>query len=312
MPSPPPLPSLHPSLSPSPSGFLGLPRELRDIIYHCYVYEAEGYRYDLESGKLRASDNRPIDLALMYICSTVAKEMYHLALGSNIIHFFTSESPSETERSKAARFEISFDRIQFGRSSALTYLHDVPTLRQYRTANIDAKLAVRYPQFEPLLGLPYDDISSFWKRQTFNARVGTGGMGSTWGEADSMFRAFQRYMLEILCRDGLFLEALFESCDEQIALTEAYNQLYHRQNSLFVRGELLLFGPEAWITPSEDELAQIHTSLGPSLTDLRRSARSILDLPDSPPPTGGEPWDAVRWRFSVSRFSSDLSTERRV
>ncbi|KAL8899406.1 MAG: hypothetical protein Q9207_006219 [Kuettlingeria erythrocarpa] len=298
MSSPPPLPLVHPSLSRSPSALLGLPRELRDIIYHYYVDEAEGYRYDLESGKLRASDKRPIDLALMYTCSTIAKEMHHLALGSNIIHFFTSESPSETERSKAARFEISFDRIQYGRSCALTYLHDVPMLRQYRTADIDAKLVIKYPQFEPLLGLPYD-IDSYWKRQTFNARVGTGGMGSTWGEADSMFRAFQRYMLEVLCQDSLFLEALVGSCDEQIALTEAYNQLNHRQDALFVRGELLLSGPEAWIIPSEDELAQIQTSLGPSLIDLRWSARTGLDLPDSPP-SGGEPWDIVRWRFSAA------------
>lgn len=69
--------------------FLDLPRELRDIIYHHYVFELDGYHFDYETGKLRASNKRRIDLALEYTCRIVAKEMHHLALESNILHFST-------------------------------------------------------------------------------------------------------------------------------------------------------------------------------------------------------------------------------
>ncbi|KAL8927295.1 MAG: hypothetical protein Q9208_002472 [Pyrenodesmia sp. 3 TL-2023] len=245
----------------------------------------------MESGKLRAPGDRPIDLALMYTCSTVAGEMHHLALGSNVLHFFTSESPTKTERSRAARFEMAWERIQLGRSCALTYLHDVPTIRRYRTADIDAKLAVSYPQFEPLLSLPYD-VDRHWHRETFNARVGTCGLGTTWGEAESMYRAFQRDMIALLSEDSTFLEAVAGSYDER----------YRRDEALFVGGrDLLRSGPEAWMIPSEDELARIDRGLGPPYTDLQSLARERVVLTDSPlPVVGGEPWDRVKWRFSAA------------
>lgn len=285
------MPSPSPSSSPSPSGFLSLPRELRDIIYHYYVFEAEGYRFDLDCCKLRASGNRPIDLALMYTCSTVAREMHHLALGSNVLHFFTSESPSKTERSKAARFEMALERIEFGRLLALTYLHDVPASHRYRTADIFGKLAVRYPQFQPLLDLPYDVDRNF-HRETFNARVGTCGLGTSWGETDSMYRAFQRDMIQLHSEGSTFLEAV----------AGFYDRRYPHDEALFVGGrDLLLSGPEAWMIPSEDELVRIDAGRGPPSGDLRSRARQRVNLTDSPlPAVEGEPWDRVKWRFSAA------------
>ncbi len=89
--------------------FLQLPREVRDPIYHYYVYEPDGYHFDYQSGKLRASGNRPVDLALMYTCKAIAAEMQHLALRSNVLHFSTIGS--EAERLQAGRFDMYIREI---------------------------------------------------------------------------------------------------------------------------------------------------------------------------------------------------------
>ena len=81
------------------TGFLDLPRELRDMIYHHYIFEPDGYHYDYESGKLRTSKKCRIYLALERTCKVVAQEMHHLALGSNVLHFWTVD----TERINAGR-----------------------------------------------------------------------------------------------------------------------------------------------------------------------------------------------------------------
>ncbi|KAL9023515.1 MAG: hypothetical protein Q9196_007154, partial [Gyalolechia fulgens] len=196
--------------SPSPLAFLSLPRELRDTIYHHYVFEADGYHFDYESGKLRASGNRPIHLALMYTCTSVAAEMHHLALGSNVLNFSTSANPSETERRNAARFDMSLSRIQSGRSDALTAMGK-PEFLRYKTSDVDAEIALRYPPFEPLLHQLYDlDGSHHHGIQT--VRDG-GSLGSSWGQPDSVFRAFQRDMIELLSRDTDFPDALANSYD---------------------------------------------------------------------------------------------------
>lgn len=69
--------------------FLGFPREVRDIIYHYYVFEAGGYHFDYKSGNFRTSENRPINLTFISTCSTVAAELPHCALKSNVLHFWT-------------------------------------------------------------------------------------------------------------------------------------------------------------------------------------------------------------------------------
>jgi hypothetical protein len=74
----------------SHSRFLVLPRELRDIIYRYYILDADGYHFDFDSGKLRTSNDRTVDLALTYTCTTVAAEMNNIALESNLIIFSTS------------------------------------------------------------------------------------------------------------------------------------------------------------------------------------------------------------------------------
>ncbi|KAI4118026.1 MAG: hypothetical protein LQ345_001826 [Seirophora villosa] len=306
--------------SPSPSGFLSLPHELRDMIYQYYVFEPDGYHFDLASGKLRASGNRPINLALMYTCTLVAAEMHHLALQSNVLNFSTSITPSAIERKKAAHFDIIFARIESGRADALASLKLDSTFHRYKTPDVDAKVALAYPQFESLLCQMYD---AKWSRHLISAAVGKGGRGSSWGEADSAFRALQRHMIELLSRDTEFPEALasfndylvrhppydpnlhvFEEvwdAEERARCKKAYleeQQQYGREKSSLLRSGLLQSGPEAWHIPSEDELTEIHKSMGLS---YREYAQARLDLPQSSSSAAeSEAWERVHWRFSAA------------
>src|SRR5690349_10755975 len=71
------------------ANFLGLPVELREQVYR-YYFRVGGYAYDADSDCLKTVvDNRPIDLALLYTCRTVANEARHLPLSLNAIKFTT-------------------------------------------------------------------------------------------------------------------------------------------------------------------------------------------------------------------------------
>ncbi|KAF2735547.1 hypothetical protein EJ04DRAFT_192589 [Polyplosphaeria fusca] len=99
--------SLHPQIL---SPLFLLPRELRDEIYHWYVFEPEGYFHDFESNKLRCPHGRPIDLSLQYICRIAAGEVRGLALKNNRVTFKTAlsekERPKQGTCSKMYHFEI--------------------------------------------------------------------------------------------------------------------------------------------------------------------------------------------------------------
>ncbi|KAL8668323.1 MAG: hypothetical protein Q9168_007045 [Polycauliona sp. 1 TL-2023] len=296
----------------SPLGFLHLPRELRDAIYQCYVYEEEGYHYDTETSRLRAAGNRPIDLALMYTCSTVAREMHHLALRTNLLHFTTSQFPSHTERNKAARFDWALQRIHHCRQRALWRLHEEPGFHHYRFTNADAEIALRYPQFKPLLDLS-DGIErrTYYQKNAIIAEAGEGGYGSTWGQPDSVFRDFQTYILETLSRSGAHhLEALARSYDERLASDPDPSYQWY-EGAPFLRSPLVHSGPQSWTLPSQDQLAQIETILGPSSEEQLRLARLDVwltsgDRPYPPFLVGDQPWDRVRWRFSAAATAIDF------
>ncbi|KAK0655016.1 hypothetical protein B0T16DRAFT_362056, partial [Cercophora newfieldiana] len=84
---------------------LQLPRELRDQIYHDYLWVENGYVYDFDAGKLRMSHTNPlspIDLALIYTCRLIASEMGGLPLRLNTVHIRTSSS--EQARTRAGRW----------------------------------------------------------------------------------------------------------------------------------------------------------------------------------------------------------------
>ena len=70
---------------------------------------------------------------------------------------------------------------------------------------MDAEVALRYPQFESLLLPP--DTRNYREWPHFASCEQSLG-ASTWGEADSVFRAFQSYMIELLSKDTNFPETL--------------------------------------------------------------------------------------------------------
>jgi len=74
---------------------LKMPRELRDQIYHDYLWLSNGYAYNFDERKLRVSDEphgkqRPIELSLMYTCQLLADEMRGLPLRLNTVNFYTT------------------------------------------------------------------------------------------------------------------------------------------------------------------------------------------------------------------------------
>ena len=120
-----------------------------------------------------------------------------------------------------------------------------------------------------------------------------------------MFRAFQGYLVELLSRDTEFPEALanlydryplgiyngdridhfpdLDLLDEHDRASAEKSQRYARERASFLRSKLLLSIPEPWTIPSEDELAQIYTTLGPSYHYHESNS-----------------WERVQWRFSAA------------
>ena len=192
--------------SPSGRSFFSLPRELRDTIYHLYFLEPEGYHYDLASGKLRTSTNQSINVALMRTCKSINAETNQLALRSNILHFTTSAEPSEVERTKSARFDELLKYIHHGWLTALGSLQE-PTLANYKTPEIDAKVAFREQQCAPLVNDP--KVDRIWPRYRYSRDDGQkSDDGTSWGSADSEFLSLQSYVIELL-KETDFPDTLF-------------------------------------------------------------------------------------------------------
>ena len=258
--------------------FLNLPREVRDAIYHHYVFEADGYHLDYASGKLRRPGDRPIDLALMYTCRAVALDIRHLALSSNVLHFSTIGS--DKERSQADRFDLYFREVNEYKSEVLRSLSE-PRFHGYMTPELLAKVADSYPQFEPLLQLAHDP-----PRTKFDGHPLVGdleiGNGSIWGEPGSTFRAFQDHLIELLSKHTDFSEAYASVCDDYSKHskqpcrlggpynTTGQNRLHVGASGInswsdrasFVRSKHLLSSLRPWSIPTEQEHTGMSTLKG--------------------------------------------------
>lgn len=81
--------------------FLGLPPELRCMIYDFYLPLHDGYHYDMEAGKLRAANGELIHLALTRVCKLVASELNGLALEKNTITFSSGYRPLLVRRARS-------------------------------------------------------------------------------------------------------------------------------------------------------------------------------------------------------------------
>ncbi|KAL8880190.1 MAG: hypothetical protein Q9198_002350 [Flavoplaca austrocitrina] len=319
-----------------PLSFFSLPRELRDTIYHFYLLEPEGYFYDLESGKLRAHGKRRIDLALVRTCSAIATEMYHLPLQINVLHFSTSSDPLESERSVSAHFDVLLTHKQLGNCLALFVVNE-PTLSHYRTADVNAKLAFRYPQFAPMLQ-PAQEVAFSGLKPCFSSSLHASG----WGEAESLFVAFQSHMIELLSTNNGFREALVNFYEKEYAAArerdfaagrstvndhpglgederakrEREDRLeYHgkigRDKASMVRRALSMPSPDPWMIPTDSELAQMNMKAGLSGTSLDDAGVYGDGYGDGDRDVKTLPWKRIRWRFSAAaaaiRFFKSIS-----
>ncbi|KAL8872951.1 MAG: hypothetical protein Q9174_001513 [Haloplaca sp. 1 TL-2023] len=304
--------------SSEPLTFFHLPRELRDTIYHYYLFEPEGYHYHLDSGKLRTKDNRSIDLNLMYTCSAIAAETHHLPFRCNILHFSTSEYPSQYERATAERFDHLLKYIREGKKRTLDTIK-YPPLAHYRTPSIDAELTLRYPQLAPVLHLP-----NHMRRGYTHLCEPARSDSSTYGEPDSLFSAFQDNMIHLLSETpGFrgdvvnFLDTEFAShvhVNGQLDMSEELRDFRAafkadriegdkqtgRNYASHVRSVLSMSHPQPWTIPSIDEMSRLHASACQS---------------DGQFETWGQDYDGVvdriRWRFSAAaatiRFFQSIS-----
>ena len=205
------------------TGFLNLPRELRDIIYKYYVLENGGYHFNYESGKLRAAD-RPVDLSLMYTCTTIASEMHGLALGSNIITFSTHFS--ESENLKAGRQNLLMNDHVRAQEYIIALTTSQDTLRIFRTPEVDADLYQKYPRFmQPL--------------DQFEGQM----LGAQWDGPGSKYREFLRYALKLL--------------SEQPAFVETFANYRSGEMRPFLLSEFFSTNFDPWAILSEDEIVEI-------------------------------------------------------
>ncbi|KAK1762127.1 hypothetical protein QBC33DRAFT_423222, partial [Phialemonium atrogriseum] len=112
-------------------------------IYQLYVIVENGYVFNFQSGKLTATNNKLIDLALMSTCRLVAEEMKGVALRTNTITFTTVYT--EDMRKRAGRFNSRMAGSYNMRSRMLEYAW--PCI----TTDIYHEVAREYPRFLPLL-----------------------------------------------------------------------------------------------------------------------------------------------------------------
>jgi hypothetical protein len=168
--------------------FLGLPRELRDLIYGHYLYTAKGYRYDLDREILTQYDGTPIELEIMYVCRQMAAETRGLALGGNTITF-TTVSREDIRRGAEIWHECLY-QVEYRQAVLLGGL--TPRLLTSEMKKVAAK---RFPEFSSLL----EQLSQPEKARAFVQFY-------TIGEAPSLRVEFVRFILEQLCTHPRFLE----------------------------------------------------------------------------------------------------------
>ncbi|KAJ0365054.1 hypothetical protein COL26b_012219 [Colletotrichum chrysophilum] len=197
------------------SGFLSLPREIRDIIYAFYVFAEDGYtcNYDRLAGSilsqhelnantprryvagvLQRADLQPIDLNLSYTCRLVAREMRGVALETNAITFSTMTS--NELRTIALRFNhFMVKRFDGDRDAAFRFAGFAMPEGERQG------LKLKFPQFAPLLDRmkqegnthPETRLTTGWDGLAQWYRTGGGRFRSRmgpYGEAPSLYRTF--------------------------------------------------------------------------------------------------------------------------
>ena len=275
--------------------FLSLPRELRDIIYHYYVFEDEGYHFNYELGKLQASNNRPISLTLMYTCKSIAAEMRGLSLRTNVIKFLPIYS--ERERIKAGRFHLQVCRLSeekhsmvgsIARSRSPSRRRSRPPVDEHSLLSEEAEdVARNYPEYLPLFKAIY----------TRALTPGEPLSRSTdrCGEAPSSYRQFINYAFKLLYADSDFTGWLVRFNRPPMSMLD----------------RVVSLSPTPWVIPSEHEVDEMDRNLS-ELLNLSVPWKSRL----SRTVTLEKTWKRIKYHYSAATaaiyFLKSISSTSRL
>ena len=265
--------------------FLDLPRELREIIYRHYVQEKDGYYFDIESGKLRASGH-PIDLSLMYTCKTVAAEMRGLPLSTNRVTF--SSVYSESLRLRAGRLHKALMKLADSKRWLLSMITR-PLAGPLRPPEVIAEILQKFPQFEQKLLDAIEDTSPAQLGNCFSNKE---------GQAASTHRAFINHALKVCSTSTIraFVDSQFSGASSTgstfIELAANWNLA---EQPFLVRSRFLVLEPDPWNIASEDVIAELEEILVD--TEFYDSHRRPVT---QQPPERRSFWKRVKWRFSAA------------
>lgn len=118
-----------------------LPFEIRARIFQYYFKVDGGYVFNAKSDKLIASDNRRIDLSLMYTCKSIANDTKNMALAVNTITFSTFYR--EDWRGLAGSFNYVWTYY------SLLEADLVVRLARFMTPDMYSQLAIKFPTLAP-------------------------------------------------------------------------------------------------------------------------------------------------------------------
>jgi hypothetical protein len=243
------------SLQPQSPLFRLLPREMRDRIYHFYVFEPEVLHHDFDDhgGVFRKYNGEPVDVRLMRTCKAVAYELNGLPLNLNTITFTTADRgsthPLYSDALRLKRLLDAFDttkwRLLYNNVECLTTEDVSKVSSHYPEAGKDVLLTLRELRDAP------DEQLHYW-----NARQ-------------------QRHNVEI--RAALYLALSLVSAQPAFGTTASYD------DSPFIVRDNLAWGGQKWFRsglpttmprwasgtyrfPSENELLSYESEFNPTET----------------------------------------------
>ncbi|KAK4446105.1 hypothetical protein QBC34DRAFT_411964 [Podospora aff. communis PSN243] len=173
------------------SRLLALPRELRDAIYEAYLFVPAGYTYDFDAGKLRAAPGgQPIDLALMYTCQQIGREMMGLALRINVVTFTTLYT--DELRTRAGRWDWLARNVLQPQAvtAAVRHLSDESFEKAMQPVD-GTTFAAHAREMRPQLRINMDGSELLCQKVSNLTR----------GEVPSVYRAAERRFMELALAD---------------------------------------------------------------------------------------------------------------
>ena len=280
--------SSHPPRSPLPSSrslvstldmfpFLKLPRELRDMVYHHYVLEPDGYHFDYNANTFRKFSGQPLDLSLLYTCKAIREEMRYVTLNINRLVFATVYS--ESERLRAGRWQRLVERIQEMKCFVLASTVLVRSMRRFFTTKVEAKVKERYPQFLRVFSLIDSWNTHNLIREQPRYKLSSRG----WGGSYSTFSSFVTYTL------GVIAEESPDFIDAATSMPKG-EWVDHRK---FVKSCFLLSDCSPWSIPSEQEIKEME-----KVVPLK--TKFYFQHNTSKCRIHHDTWERIKWRWSAA------------